>query len=37
MMAILGLTNGMNTTIAFENGRKIARKVDVDLAGELSG
>ena len=37
MMAVLGLTNGMNTTVAFESARKIARKVDVDLAGELSG
>ena len=37
MMAVLGLTNGMNVTIAFESGRKIAQKVDAELIGELSG
>lgn len=36
-MAGLGLTNGMNVTIAFESGRKIAQKVDADIIGELSG
>ena len=37
LMAGLGLTNGMNVTIAFESGRKIAQKVDADIIGELSG
>lgn len=37
MVAVIGLTNGMNTTAAFESGRKIAQKVDVELIGELSG
>ena len=37
MMSVLGLTNGMNTTIAFESGRKIAQKFDAELIGELSG
>lgn len=37
MMAVLGLTNGMNVTIAFESGRKIAQKVDAEMIGELSG
>ena len=37
LMAGLGLTNGMNVTIAFESGRKVAQKVDAELIGELSG
>ena len=37
MMAVLGLTNGMNVTIAFESGRKTAQKVDAEMIGELSG
>ena len=37
MMAVLGLTNGMNVTIAFESGRKVAQKVHAEMIGEFSG